>query len=271
MSPEFSAGSKVETITNPFRVEKVHRIMLAQTRHEMQNAGKRMKDFWLSFVRYGIPTALQRAQQIDQVVQFEAPDATGIKAWYQVQYQYSGVDRRTQPIDVFHMTKEDPDTSEPSVKMAIATYRGKSSRYGRLVALETMEEAEEIPSHLFYFQGDDLVKMRQIAQPQTLFPVQAEQMQFFEINLGEIAGEIEVEIGLVGDAKKDRHTYKHIGHGLVRTHLLRVSDGFTGEVDLFSISENGTVQEPASFLLPQAVANISNFQPAITAQSNEEL
>lgn len=270
MSPESPTGSSVETITNPFRVEREHRIMLAQTRQEMQKAGKEVAGLWRSFLAFGIPGVFQRAQQGNQIVQFEASDAAGTTAWYQAKYQYSGIDKRTQPIDVFHMIKEDPDKNDAPVKMAIATYRGNNSRYSRLVALETEEAEETASGHFFYFEGNDLSIMRQSAKPQTFFLSEAQKMQFFQISRNNFfQKDLEFEVGLAGGDETTNHSYEHFGGGLVITNRLRIADPFAGTVELINISEEGIVDEPAAFNLLEAVANIGKFIPATTTPPKE--
>lgn len=266
MSPENHIRSSVETISNPFRAEPEHRIMLAQTRQAMQQAGKQVEDLWSSFVAIGIQDVFQESQFRGRIVEFKAPDTAGIEAWYRAKYQYSGVDRLTQPVDVFHMIKEDPDKNDPPAIITVATYKGSNSRYTQLIALETEETAEVVPGHFFYFEGKDLVTMRQSAQPQTLFHSEWDKMQFFKISRKNIFGEeTEFEVGILGGDGTTNHSYEHIGSGLVKTNRLRVADPYAGTIELIEISEEGIVGQPAAFNLPEAVANIGKFQPAIAA------
>lgn len=237
---------------------------MAITKNELREAGRKINDLWSSFVDFGIGQAFERAQFDGKIVGFEAPDTHGIKAWYQTKFRFSGIDRHAQPIDVFHIIKENPDRNEPPVKIAIATYKGQKSRYRRLVALETEEEAEQATGHYFHFNGSDLVRLTQTSRPETLFPAPGRgETQIIKISreTPELA-DLQVEIGFTGSPQGD-YSYEYVGHDRVITKRLRVADRFTGELELVDVGRDGIVREPVTFSLPRAVANIANFEPAI--------
>lgn len=203
------------------------------------------------------------AQLGGKTVEFEAPDANG-NSWYQAKFGFSGIDKHTVPIDVFHLIKENPDRNEPPVKITVATYKGQKSRYSRLVALETEEEAQRVTGHFFHFNGSDLVLLTQTSRPEALFPAPGrEETQTIRISR-ETPGlaDLQLEIGFTGNPGVG-YSYQYIGRDLVTTRGMRVADRFAGELEIINVGRDGIVHDPVTFSLPKAVANIANFEPAI--------
>ena len=264
MSPEFSGNRPIEVITNPIRYEKAHRIMVNETSREMQRAGKNVKALWQSFIDCGIQDAFRKAHVEGDIAEFTARDSDGNNAWHKVFHKFSAVDEYTQPIDAFRVVKENPDRNEPPAIIEISTYKERNSSYRQLVSMETIEEAEEVPCHLFYFVAGDLSIILQIAEPQVLFPAVEQRRQFFLVTRKPSRSELEVEVGLVGDTGLAVHSYQYTD-GITTSNRLRVEDSFTGQIELVSINGQGIIDEPATFNLPKAVANIGNFKPAIVS------
>lgn len=265
MPAEFSTHTQIETIQSPYRYEPGSGVAIALTSNELREAGKRIKGLWSSFVDCGIGQALAMAQLGGKIVNFEAPDARGM-AWYQAKFAHSGIDRVTiQPVDVFHLIKENPDRNEPPVKMTVVTYKGQKTRYSRLVAMETEEDAaEQVTGHYFHFSGDDLVRLTQTGRPGTLFsaPGSEETQTIAIIREFPAPPSLHVGIGFTGNPQ-GTYAYEYVGHDFVTTRRLRVADRFTGELEMVDIGPDGIIRDPVTFSLPQAVANIANFEPAI--------
>lgn len=265
MPAEFTTHPPIETISNPYRHEPGSGVAIAITKNELKEAAGRIKDLWSSFVNFGIGQALERAQYEGKIVEFEATDTNGIKAWYRTKFGFSGIDRCAQPIDVFHLIKENPDRDEPPVKMTVATYSGGKTRYSQLVALETEEETEQATGHYFHFSGDDLVLLTQTSRPEVLFPASGRgEPQIIRISRKPDLTDLQLEIGFTDSPQSD-YSYQYIGYDLVTTRRLRIADRFTGELELVGIGPDGIIHEPVTFSLPKAVANIANFEPAIAA------
>lgn len=266
MSAEFPTHSQIETIRSPYRHEPGSGVAIALTKNELREAGKRIKGLWSSFVDCGIGQALAMAQLGGKIVNFEASDARGV-AWYQAKFAHSGIDRVTiQPVDVFHLIKENPDRNEPPVKMTVVTYNGQKTRYSRLVAMETEEDAaEQVTGHYFHFDGDDLVRLTQTSRPETLFPApgigETQIIRISRETTPELT-DLQVQIGFTG-SPKGTYSYEYVGHDYVATRGLRVADRFAGELEMVDIGPDGIIRDPVTFSLPQAVANIANFEPAI--------
>lgn len=264
MPAEFSTHSQIETIANPYRYEPGSGVAIAITKKELLEAGRRINGLWSAFVDCGIDQVLRMAQLGGRIVEFEAPDASGV-AWYQAKFARSGIDSRTvQPIDIFHFLKENSDGDEPPTKMTVATYNGQKSRYTQLVALETQEEAEQVTGHYFRFSAGELVLLSQTGKPGAFFPApNRTEAQTVRISNGyPESTDLEVEIGFNGSPQSD-YLLQYIGHDLIKTRSLRVADGFTGELELVGVGPDGIIREPVAFSLPRAVANIANFEPAI--------
>lgn len=262
MPAEFSTHPQIERIPNPYRREPGSGIAIAITKNELAEAGRKVKGLWSSFVDFGIDEAFKKAQFDDKIVEFEALDTNGVKAWYHAKFGYSGTDVRTvQPIDVFYLIKENPDRDEHPVQMTVIV--GQKTRYRRLVALITEEEAEQVTGHYFHFNGDDLVLLTQTSKPEVFFPAPGrEEAQTISISRNPELIDLQVEIGFTSSLQGD-YSYQYIGHDLVTTRRLRVADSFIGELELVDIGRDGIVHEPVTFSLPRAVANIANFEPAI--------
>lgn len=263
MTAEFPGHRPIEVIANPIRYEKAHRIMFNETSREMQRAGENVKALWQSFIDCGIQDAFRTAHVAGDVAEFTARDSDGVNAWHKVFHKFSAVDEYAQPIDAFRVVKENPDTNEPPTIIEISTYKDRNSSYRQLVSMETIEEAEEVPCHLFYFIAGDLSIILQVAEPQVLFPAVEPRRQFFLVTRNAARSEMEVEVGLVGDKRPAVHSYQYTD-GLTTSNLLRVEDSFTGQMELVSINRQGIVDESAKFVLPNAVSKIGNFEQAIS-------
>lgn len=254
----------IETISNPFRPERGQQVIFRETQRQFQSAGKIVQEYWDSLLHFGIITAFQQTEVTPRPVIFDSKDINGQRVSYMVKSKGLTLDTlNLQPIKVFKFTKLESDQSDQPDSMVIG-----ASKEWKLVSLTAESIEGDLPQHYFHFMGDELTLLDQVGTPQTLFPAQdTSKMQFARIYQGpsiSSASLLTAEFGILGDSDANHHTYEYIGDDLALSQRLRVTDVLNCEMELVGITQEGIV-ENQKFSLPQAVANIANFQPATAA------
>lgn len=261
---EFQKSPSIEVIHSPFRDES-HDLMVRATERQLAKTGSKISEYWDSFMQYGGLNVLMSAEMTNVPVFYESRDITGTPVRYMVRYKGVQIDRFFQPVDLFLFVKPEGDQNDHPSSMAVATYRGEKQRYSSLVAFIVLEDDATIFRTSFHFFHGKLVSLEQIGRSQSLFPAleQTDSVGFFNVqNIVSDENILKVEAGLRGGDPQRFHLYQNLDGQLVKTRNLRVADPLNSEVELVSITGDGTIYTSEPFSLPEAINHMANFQPA---------
>ncbi|MBI4037726.1 hypothetical protein HY382_01610 [Candidatus Curtissbacteria bacterium] len=264
MTPE----ATVETLGLPFREEPQHRILFHKTQEAMHEAGSSVNSYWEDLIQAGIADALMTAQiKLTSVpIAINAQDVS--KYDYFLSYEGAAVDNFLQPLDIFHLVKdEDLNKTESVGIIKIGTYRGLNTRYSQLVMFTVEDEDSQVPEQSFHFFRGELVYATQVTQPQVAFEgigpedeKQFAKVRFF-VDYESRERTLVFTGGIYYEDFKNQHLYKNESGVFVTTQKLSVTDPFKGEVQFFDVEEDGQIQISEPFSLPDAIRDMGKFQP----------